>query len=82
MMRGKGSQNLCRYENSYWGKDRYISFAVDGLKVSRTSGLDAEWINIPKAYTKVDIPVDSIEIATPEKMKKWKYLQEISEEIS
>ena len=58
------------------------SFAVDGLKVSRTSGLDAEWINIPKAYTKVDIPVDSIEIATPEKMKKWKYLQEISEEIS
>ena len=25
------------------------SFAVDGLKVSRTSGLDAEWIDIPKA---------------------------------
>ena len=58
------------------------SFAVDGLKVSRTSGLDAEWINIPKVYTKFDIPVDSSEIVTPEKMKKWKYLQEISEEIS
>ena len=64
------------------GERIHTSFAVDGLKVSRTSGLDAEWINIPKAYTKVDIPVDSSEIATPEKMKKWKYLQEISEEIS
>ena len=64
------------------GERTHTSFAVDGLKVSRTSGLDAEWINIPKAYTKVDIPVDSSEIATPEKMKKWKYLQEISEEIS
>ena len=58
------------------------SFAVDGLKVSRTSGLDAERINIPKAYTKDDLPVDSSKIATPEKIKKWKYLQGISEEIS
>ena len=60
----------------------HISFAVDVLKATRTSGLDAEWINIPKAYTKDDLPVDSSEIATPEKIKKWKYLQEISEEIS
>ena len=44
--------------------------------------MDAEWINIPKAYTKVDLPVDSSEIGTSEKIKKWKYLQEISEEIS
>ena len=60
----------------------HISFAVDVLKATRTSGLDAEWINIPKAYTKDDLPVDSSEIATPEKVKKWKYLQEIAEEIS
>ena len=64
------------------GKRINTSFAVDGLKVSRTSGLDADWINIPKAYTKVDLPVDSSEFATPEKMKTWKYLQEISEEIN
>ena len=31
------------------GKRINTSFAVDGLKVSRTSGLDAEWINILKA---------------------------------
>ena len=64
------------------GERIHTSFAVDGLKVSRTSQLDAEWINIPKAYTKVDLPVDSSEIATPERIKKWKYLHEISEEIS
>ena len=33
-------------------------------------------------YTNVDLLVDSSEIATPEKIKKWKYLQEISEEFS
>ena len=44
--------------------------------------MDAKWINIPKAYTNVDLPVDSNETATSEKIKKWKYLQEISEEIS
>ena len=64
------------------GERIHTSFAVDGLKVSRTSALDAEWINIPKAYTKDDIPVDSNKIATPEKIKKWKHLQQISEEIS
>ena len=64
------------------GERIHTSFAVGGLKVTRTSGLDAEWINIPKTYTKVDLSVDSSEIATPGKIKKWKYLQEISEEIS
>ena len=44
------------------GEKTHTSFAVDRLKVSRTSGLDAEWINIPKTYyTK-----DSSKIATPE----------------
>ena len=63
------------------GEETYTSFAVDRLQVSRTSGLDAEWINIPKTYTKDDLPVDSSEIATQE-IKKWKYLQDIAEEIS
>ena len=57
------------------------TYAVDRMQVSRTSGLDAEWINIPKTYTKDDLPVDSSEIATQE-IKKWKYLQDIAEEIS
>ena len=44
--------------------------------------MDAEWINIPKAYTKVDLQVDPSETATLEKINKWKYLKEISEEIN
>ena len=44
--------------------------------------MDAEWINIPKVCTKDDLPVDSSEIATLEKVKKWKYLQKNAEEIS
>ena len=64
------------------GKKTHTSFAVDGLKFSRTSGLDAEWNNIPKAYTKDDLPVDSSETTTPEKIKKWKYIQETAEEVS
>ena len=58
------------------------SFAVGRVKVSRISGLDAEWINIPRAYIKDDLPVDSSKIVTTEKIKNWKYSQEISEEIS
>ena len=57
-------------------------FAVDGLKFSTTSGFDAEWINIPSAYTMDKMLVDFSTIVTLENIKKWKYLQEIAEEIS
>ena len=55
---------------------------MERLKVSRTLSLDTEWIYIPKAYTKVDLPVGFTEVATPEKIKKKKYLHESSKEIS
>ena len=57
-------------------------FAVDGLKSSTTSGFDAEWINIPSAYTMDKMLVDFSTIVTLENIKKWKYLQEIAEEVS
>ena len=63
---------------TFTGEKTHTSFAVDGLKVSRTSGLDVDLFNIQKAYTKDDLPVDSRKIPTPE----WKYLQEIPKEIS
>ena len=46
------------------GEKTHTSFAVDWLKVSRTLGLDAEWINIPKAYT------EDHQIAMQEKIKE------------
>ena len=36
------------------GERIHTSFAVGGLNVSRNSRLDAEWINIPNTYTKVE----------------------------
>ena len=33
-------------------------------------------------HTKDNLPVDSGENATPERVKKWKYLQKIAEEVS
>ena len=40
------------------GEKTNTSFAVDRLKISRTSGLNAEWINIPMGYTKDYLPVN------------------------
>ena len=64
------------------GEKTHTSFSVDGLKISRTLELDAEWISISKAYTKNDLPVGSTKISTPEKIKKWRYLLEIAGEIN
>ena len=36
------------------GERIHTSFAVDGLNICRNSRLDAEWINIPNTYTKVE----------------------------
>ena len=58
--------------------------AIDGLIVS---GIDSkkespsEWIDMPKVYTRSYLPVEKEEIATPNKIKKWKYLEKISGEI-
>ena len=40
------------------------------------------WVKLPKHYSRVHIPVDSAEIATPEKLKKWRYLDSIAKDIA
>ena len=55
--------------------------AVDGLQVSSSSFEDARWISLPRTFTRNELPVDCEEIATPENIKKWKYLDEIAKEI-
>ena len=44
-------------------------------------GLNQEWISLPKAYTKEDLPVDSWEVATAQKLKKWKHLSCVADEV-
>ena len=38
-------------------------------------------MKLPRAYTKQNLSVDEQGIATPEKVKKWNYLEGISNEI-
>ena len=39
------------------------------------------WIKLPSAFSKKEIPVDSCEIATARKLRKWDYLEKISKEL-
>ena len=55
---------------------------VGGLKVSSSRDEGSEWIELPKTFTKRYLPVDQDDIATPSKLKQWKYLEGIMDKIS
>ena len=56
------------------------TMVVEGIKVTRLSG-DGSLLPLPKLYTRREIPVDKEEIATPAKIREWKHLRSISNEI-
>ena len=39
--------------------------------------MNNDWISLPKAYSKKTLPVEKEQVATPEKVSKWKYLDSI-----
>ena len=57
-----------------------MTTVVEKLELARSLG-KPKWIKLPRAYTKQDLPVDEQEIATPEQVKKWNYLEGIANEI-
>ena len=59
------------------GEESQETEAVSGLKVSKSSG-ERMWIDLPVTYTKEDLPVDGEDVATPEKIKRWEYLERIA----
>ena len=61
------------------GKSRLKSKLVNGLAVSNPSEKKF-WINLPRCYTRKELPVDPEEIPTPEKLRRWQYLQMIASE--
>ena len=63
------------------GEESQETEAVSGLKVSKSSG-ERMWIDLPVTYTKEDLPVDDEDVAIPEKIRKWKYLERITGEIT
>ena len=58
---------------------------IEGFMVSKQPLSDdkrIQWIKLPQLYSREHIPVDSVEIATPEKLKKCRYLDSIAKEIA
>ena len=41
-----------------------------------------EWIEVPNTHSRSFLPVEKEEIATPKKIKKWKYLNLITADIT
>ena len=55
---------------------------VEGFRVSNTKDEDSEWIELPKTFMKRYLPVDQNDLATPSKLKQWKYMEGIRDKIS
>ena len=62
------------------GEMSQMTTMVENLKVAGLLG-KLKWIKLPRAYTKQELLVDEQEIATPEKVKRWNYLEGIANEI-
>ena len=61
------------------GRQTHISTAVDGLEVaSNDKSINKQWIKLPKSYTTSDLPIDAKKVVTTEKLRKLKYLDNIS----
>ena len=65
------------------GHQKESLLIVEGLSVSKATVSDGnpKWIKLLSAFSKKEIPVDSCEIATAGKFKKWDYLERISKEL-
>ena len=40
------------------------------------------WIKLPKLFTRKEIPADPVELATPIKLRKWKYLGKVPKHLA
>ena len=75
---------LCREADiTLNGEQSMKSTAASGLRVSSSIAGDKEiWLNLPPSYTREDIPVDIIKVATGENIKSWDYLAVIAEKLT
>ena len=62
------------------GEISQMTTVVEYLKVAGLLG-KLKWLKLSRAYTKQELPVDEQEITTPEKVKRWNYLEGIANEI-
>ena len=67
------------------GNQKKSSSLVHGLIVSAPIMLPSNqihWIKLPKSFTRKEMPVDPVDIATPIKLKKWKYLDKMATHLA
>ena len=64
------------------GEKSKETLMVDNLNVAGVKKMNNDWISLPKVYLKKTLPVEKEEVVTPEKVSKWKYLDEIKSEIT
>ena len=79
---GVDGQKLSLNLKTLTGEKSEETLMVDNLKVAGVNKMNNDWISLPKVYSKKTLPVEKEEVATPEKVSKWKYLDSIKSEIT
>ena len=64
------------------GEKSEETLMVDNFKVAGVNKINNDRISLPKVYSKKTLPVEKEEVATPEKVSKWKHLDSIKSEIT
>ena len=64
------------------GEKSNETLIVDNLKVAGVNRMINDWISLPKVHSKKTLLVEKEEVATPEKVSKWNYLDSVKAEIT
>ena len=64
------------------GEHTSSSIAIEDLQVANTNNEEDGWIDLPKTYTKPDLPVDNADVTQPSQLKQWKYLDHITNQLN
>ena len=64
------------------GVEQLETTSVDEMKVKEINDGDTvNWINLPRTYSKIELPVDPSDVVTKEKIEKWDYLNKVAEDM-
>ena len=58
------------------------SMTIEDLQVANINNVEDGWIDLPKTYTKLDLPVDNADITQPPQFKQSKYLDHITNQLN
>ena len=58
------------------------STAIEGLKVASISEDNCEWLPLPRTFTRSDLPVGNDDITKPSHLRKWKYLENVTDQLT